>query len=84
MPRVSGEPAIEASSSEGTSSISSSSSTAIPMACRARLATMLVAPLSELTASHHSPSTRVPTTDPPMASGRHRVVALYRAQAAPT
>ena len=35
------------------------------------------------TASHHSSSTRNPTTDPPMASGRHQAVALYRPQAAP-
>lgn len=44
---------------------------------------MLVTPLIELTPIHHRGSTRAPRIDPPIASGRHHAVALYRPQAAP-
>jgi hypothetical protein len=44
---------------------------------------MLVTPLMELTAIHHSGSTAAPRSDPPIATGFHHAVSLYRPQAAP-
>jgi len=78
---VSGEPAVQASLERGDEQHQQDHGD--PDACRTRLEAMFGTPLSEPAAIHHSTNTRAPTMEPPIASGLHQLVALYRPQAAP-